>query len=156
MKKYLLIIVQILIEITINAQTYKYTSANLNLRSGPGTSFKVLTTLPLGTSVEMTEYCDCDWIKVSYNGNIGYVSSKYLINQRVANKTVPNKITETQNANSYVKYYTNSFGQKVQSPTYYSSAPSGATALCRDGTYSFSRNRRGTCSHHGGVARWLK
>ncbi|MCC7134597.1 MAG: DUF3761 domain-containing protein [Gemmatimonadales bacterium] len=33
--------------------------------------------------------------------------------------------------------------------------PSGATARCRDGTYSFSRSRRGACSHHGGVAMWL-
>lgn len=33
--------------------------------------------------------------------------------------------------------------------------PSGATAICRDGTFSFSAHRRGTCSHHGGVARWL-
>src|SRR6516165_9521717 len=36
-----------------------------------------------------------------------------------------------------------------------STPPPGATALCRDGTYSFSRHRSGTCSHHGGVARWL-
>ena len=28
------------------------------------------------------------------------------------------------------------------------------TALCRDGTYSYSAHRRGTCSHHGGVAEW--
>ena len=54
-----------------------------------------------------------------------------------------------------VKHYTNSRGVRVQSPTRYSSAPSGATARCNDGTYSFSRNRRGTCSHHGGVAEWL-
>ena len=33
--------------------------------------------------------------------------------------------------------------------------PTGATARCRDGTYSFSRHRSGTCSHHGGVATWL-
>lgn len=33
--------------------------------------------------------------------------------------------------------------------------PQGASAICRDGTYSYSRNRRGTCSHHGGVATWL-
>jgi len=156
MKRYLLIIVQILIAITINAQTYKYTSANLNLRSGPSSSYKVLTTIPLGTSVEMAENCDCDWIKVSYNGNIGYVSSKYLTNQRVVNKTSNNRISETQKTKTSVKYYTNSNGQKIQSPTYYNSAPAGATALCRDGTYSFSQNRRGTCSHHGGVARWLR
>jgi hypothetical protein len=30
-----------------------------------------------------------------------------------------------------------------------------ATAIRRDGTYSYSANRRGTCSHHGGVAQWL-
>jgi hypothetical protein len=36
------------------------------------------------------------------------------------------------------------------------SAPCGqATARCRDGTYSCSRNRSGTCSHHGGVACWI-
>jgi len=28
------------------------------------------------------------------------------------------------------------------------------TAVCRDGTVSYSRHRSGTCSHHGGVAQW--
>jgi hypothetical protein len=28
------------------------------------------------------------------------------------------------------------------------------TALCRDGTYSDSAHRSGTCSWHGGVAAW--
>ena len=52
-------------------------------------------------------------------------------------------------------YYTNSAGEKVQSPTYSNTVPAAATAQCRDGTYSFSHNHRGTCSHHGGVSRWL-
>ena len=34
-------------------------------------------------------------------------------------------------------------------------APDGASAKCRDGSYSFSQSRRGTCSRHGGVAAWL-
>jgi hypothetical protein len=34
-------------------------------------------------------------------------------------------------------------------------APAGATAQCRDGSYSFSQHRSGTCSGHGGVAVWL-
>jgi hypothetical protein len=34
-------------------------------------------------------------------------------------------------------------------------APPGATAVCKDGTYSHSQHRSGTCSGHGGVARWL-
>jgi hypothetical protein len=52
-------------------------------------------------------------------------------------------------------YYKNVDGQEVRRPTFSSSVPAGATAQCRDGSYSFSQNRRGTCSHHGGVAKWL-
>lgn len=48
--------------------------------------------------------------------------------------------------------YVNVDGNCVRSP---SDDPAGASAQCRDGTYSYSQNRRGTCSHHGGVARWL-
>ena len=33
--------------------------------------------------------------------------------------------------------------------------PPGATALCNDGTYSYSQHRSGTCSHHGGVKQWI-
>jgi uncharacterized protein YraI len=155
MKKYTLILIQLFLTITVFAQTYKYTSTNLNLRSGPSTSYSILTTIPIGTSVEMAESCDCDWIKIYYNGKIGYVSSKYLTSRQIVN-TQNSKTTNYQNNNnSNVKYYTNSAGQRVQSPTYYKSAPAGATALCRDGTYSFSKSRRGTCSHHGGVAKWL-
>jgi hypothetical protein len=54
------------------------------------------------------------------------------------------------------RHYTNSDGQQVHSPAYSSGGvPAGATAVCGDGTYSFSQHRSGTCSHHGGVARWL-
>ena len=28
-------------------------------------------------------------------------------------------------------------------------------AICRDGRITLSRHRRGTCSNHGGVRRWL-
>lgn len=48
--------------------------------------------------------------------------------------------------------YINTYGNCVPSP---GSNPSGASAKCRDGTYSYSQSRRGTCSHHGGVAQWL-
>lgn len=35
------------------------------------------------------------------------------------------------------------------------SPPAGASAVCRDGTYSFSRHRSGACSNHDGVQRWV-
>ncbi len=62
--------------------------------------------------------------------------------------------TPLSNDNSY----TNVSGNTVHSPAYSEngSVPAGATAQCRDGTYSFSQHRSGTCSDHGGVAEWLQ
>jgi opacity protein-like surface antigen len=34
-------------------------------------------------------------------------------------------------------------------------APVGATARCRDGTYSFSQHQRAACSGHRGLEQWL-
>ncbi len=51
-------------------------------------------------------------------------------------------------------YYTDSNGHRVHRPVEAYRRPAGSSAKCRDGTYSFSHSRRGTCSHHGGVAIW--
>lgn len=51
-------------------------------------------------------------------------------------------------------YYTNSSGAEIHSPAYSDTIPAGASAKCKDGTYSFSTSRRGTCSRHGGVSIW--
>lgn len=148
----------------VNIESYaieKYVTANLNLREGPSTEFSIISVIPKGTIVSINEDCDCKWILIEYNGMIGYISSKYLsstpqyINVPSLQKKHISRSAEYDNSsNKNIKYYINSRGNKVQSPTYYSSKPAGATALCRDGTYSFSQSRRGTCSHHGGVAQW--
>lgn len=53
-------------------------------------------------------------------------------------------------------YYTNSKGEKVHRPVAAKEViPAGASAQCKDNTFSFSKTRRGTCSHHGGVKKWL-
>ena len=52
-------------------------------------------------------------------------------------------------------YYTAVSGHQVHRPIQASSRPAGATARCRDSSWSFSESHRGTCSHHGGVASWL-
>lgn len=152
MKKLLGIILILFTSVLLHGQTQiKYTSANLNLRISPSIEKNIITTIPKGTTIGVNysnqEYYN--WIKITYNGRTGYVYSKYLVSHKSSTD-----YTYTT-SNSKKKYYTNSFGQKVQSPTYYSSSPKGATAVCRDGTYSFSRSRRGTCSHHGGVRKWL-
>jgi hypothetical protein len=55
------------------------------------------------------------------------------------------------------RHYTTKDGRSVHSPskTKGDVAPAGASAKCRDGTWSFSKSRRGTCSHHGGVGSWV-
>ncbi|KZB87741.1 DUF3761 domain-containing protein [Amycolatopsis regifaucium] len=52
-------------------------------------------------------------------------------------------------------YYRNTDGVCVHRPASGPRAADGATALCKDGSYSYSQNRRGTCSGHGGVRTWL-
>lgn len=37
-----------------------------------------------------------------------------------------------------------------------SGAPVGATAQCKDGSYSMAKTHSGACSHHKGVAKFLK
>lgn len=161
MKKVLLCMAFLLTLFNIDGAAFvRYVTTNLNLRCGPGTEYDIITTLPKGTSVTIDEDCDCPWIVVEYRGYVGYISSRYLSNtapRRVASSgrnTYRSQRSSYSSRTSGVRYYTNVEGYRVQAPTYYDSKPSGATALCRDGTYSFSRNRRGTCSHHGGVARW--
>jgi hypothetical protein len=112
--------------------------------------------IPLET-ILFVDYTNQDynnWTKINYSGKIGFVYSKYLINSPF--KSTFSNNYDYNNPNSIAKYYTNSEGAKVQSPTYYNRPPAGATAQCRDGTYSFSRNRRWTCARHGEVKRWMR
>jgi hypothetical protein len=70
-----------------------------------------------------------------------------------------NPVTWDEDPNNYPDEtpdtYINVDDDEVQSPTHYQKVPPGACAICKDGTYSFSKNKKGTCSHHGGVAEWL-
>jgi len=141
----------------------KYVTTDLNMRYGPGVRHGIICTLPKGTPVAIDEDCDCKWIVVEYMGRIGYESTRYLspslpsFTKGKGGRTVRNsRHRGSMPYNGRVRYYTNVEGYRVQAPTYYRTAPNGATALCHDGTYSFSRNSRGTCSHYGGVRQWLR
>ena len=50
---------------------------NLNLRYGPGTNFKILATMPKGTSVDIYSISG-SWAKVKHDGKDGYCSTAYL------------------------------------------------------------------------------
>jgi len=51
--------------------------------------------------------------------------------------------------------YKNVSGHCIKRPTKSPTVPAGATAKCRDATYSFSEHASGTCSGHGGVSVWI-
>ena len=56
-----------------------YTSADLNLREGPGTEFRVILAMPRGSQVQVS-YCSNQdvWCFVQYGQASGWASSRYL------------------------------------------------------------------------------
>lgn len=53
------------------------TTDNLRIRSGRGTNYKTLITIPKGTTLTVSEIKN-NWGKVSYKGKTGYSSMKYM------------------------------------------------------------------------------
>ena len=52
-------------------------SNDLNLRSGPGTGYRVVDTMPAGAYVNVLG-CSGSWCRVSWQGRTGYASASYL------------------------------------------------------------------------------
>ena len=54
------------------------TTANLNMRSGSSTAYKIVLTIPAGTTVAVSAKASNGWYKVSYAGKTGWVSGSYV------------------------------------------------------------------------------
>ncbi len=52
-------------------------TADINLRSGPGTRYSVVTVIPQGARVDRGS-CTGNWCRVSWNGYRGYASASFL------------------------------------------------------------------------------
>lgn len=61
----------------VYAAETKVTTVALNLRSGPGTGYSILLTMPKGSTVTVLSSSG-DWSKVTYQGTTGYAYSAYL------------------------------------------------------------------------------
>lgn len=65
------------------------TTDNVNLRKGAGTSYGVITVVPSGTTMNMSDNGNSSWSKVSYNGSTGYLSKSYISIYFKTTKTSP-------------------------------------------------------------------
>ena len=76
MKKSLLLCVCIVLFIVTNAQSY-VTTQDVNVRKGAGTKFETLGVIPNGSAVTVLEL-NGKWAKIDFEGNEGYISTKFL------------------------------------------------------------------------------
>jgi hypothetical protein len=65
-------------------------------------------------------------------------------------------VAETVGAAATEPAATSGAGRRTTAAPAAGESAANATALCKDGTYSHSQHRSGTCSQHGGVDKWLK
>ena len=54
------------------------TTASLNVRKGPSTSYRVIGGLSKGAKVEIVEVSTTGWYKIKFKNEYGYVSNKYV------------------------------------------------------------------------------
>jgi len=122
----------------------RVTVSPAQLHVAPRAGSRVVAVVPAGVRLSVGS-CSTAWCTTSWNGAGAWVAKRDLAPK--SDQASPKRTG---------KGYINSDGQRIPSPRPSPSGPpAGASAQCNDGSYSFSTHRRGTCSHHGGVRRWL-
>ena len=72
------------------------TATSLNVRSGAGTSYSVITKLPKGTVVDVLESASNGWKKIKTSGGTtGWVSGEYLTTGSAGNSSTDNSTSQT-------------------------------------------------------------
>jgi hypothetical protein len=78
------------------------------------------------------------------NAGLGALAALVLMNASPASAFQPDSH----------EYYRSTDGTMVHRPTKGNVDYGRVTAICGDGSRSFSHHQQGTCSHHGGVSGW--
>jgi Protein of unknown function (DUF3761)/Bacterial SH3 domain len=151
-----------------NAELAVVKSVRANLREHPSLSSTVVEEVRQGEALALLSRSPVGpWYKVRHRetGSEGWVHGNGIVITRPGSELATRRPQETLASGTATttlgnttsgRSYTNVDGERVPSPVFSNSAPAGASARCGDGSYSFSCHRRGTCSHHGGVAEWLR
>lgn len=96
--------------------------------------------------------CDSNYTTSQQNGSSNTKNVQQSQQQSNRNTEIQTQQNNPTTTSCGSDYYKNVDGNCVHRP---SNNCEGATAVCRDGSCSFSQHRQGTCSGHGGVAQWL-
>lgn len=64
--------------VSASAEQATVTGREVNVRSGPGMGYRVITSLPKGSAVEVTDRSDSTWYAVRFGNETGYMSAAYL------------------------------------------------------------------------------
>jgi len=71
----------------VNSKDLYITTSDLNIRSGPAKFYKSLGIIKKGDTVIVLETTNAIWVKISYDGNVGYSSSLYLEKIYITNES---------------------------------------------------------------------
>jgi hypothetical protein len=137
-----------------------------SIRNAPSKSANVLATANKGDLLSLaTAVPTGAWyhVRVGRTGSHGWIHGNTVTLLNTTDSATANATrtqTPTQRPRTVPRpvsgrSYVNVDGVRVPSPVFSNTKPAGASARCRDGSFSFSQHRRGTCSHHGGVAEWF-
>lgn len=126
-------------------------SENVNLRGSPDSNGTVIDEIPEGAELQVIRQKGA-WFFVSYLGRSGWVHGNTI--KLSENAEVLSDVSQTAPKNNSPRTQSTPNPPRTE-PRIEKSNPSGATARCADGSLSYSASRRGTCSHHGGVAEWF-
>lgn len=78
----------------------KYAKSSVNVRKGPASDYEKLGGLSTNQKVTVTGQADTGWYRIEYNGTEGYVSDKYLVDQKVATSTSNTSTSTNTNTNT--------------------------------------------------------
>ena len=126
---------------TTSINAYRYTSANVNFRTGPSTSYSSLGILVKDTKVYVVNKRSDGWSYVKYNNKYGYIYSQYL-KTSITNNTLP-KFNRT--ATSLINIIKNCKAYYANNNFYYSLA-AGVRTIPADNSKTYDGKRYVDCS----------
>lgn len=78
--------------------TTKYAKSTVNVRKGPSADTEKIGSLSMNQKVTVTGQAENDWYRIDYNGEAGYVSDKYLVDEKVTTASGNSNGGKTNNA----------------------------------------------------------